>query len=172
MRIKANLRQIKKFIKIITETRGYSHRIKRKTYDEIIKILEITLLTQIFKSHNETWHIPNHKTLERRISSGDEHPDGEDYSQEYLDRKEISGGVFKPHAFREYRFWRNIRIKESFAVDGVVVEIEDYKKPVRGLDVIKHHESKRSVLRATYLLSWKSILKTILTTYAKEIKKL
>lgn len=180
MRIKVSLEQAIKLIDIMNNPNDWT--LQKHALREVLPVLWRTINNKIFKNHDETYHIPDLSTLVDRIKKHDTRPDGVSrygtphYNQDYLDRKKRFKNVpFLPHVFDDFNFWRNIKIKArqySKGKIGLQMDLREHggsKNDIKGIVI---HENTRSVLRATFLLAWKEIIKRILKSYARRIKRL
>lgn len=160
MEIELTLEQLNSFLKKLSP----STVIKKKALKKVSGVLESTLRNKIFVSHDRTYHIKSKEDLISMIKNKDfSPPHGKSYNKKYLKLKEKMGED-KPHKFEQYTFW-NSEIKD----DGERVQLSaDFSSNAKGFDYLSLHEKNRSVIKATFLLSWQEIIKEILETYKKE----
>lgn len=162
-RIKATVQQALKFVRLESIDQRYTWNV----LEEVVPLLEDVLKNEVFRSHQETYHIPDEQALVARIRAGDTTPDGAQYNLEYLQRK-LKQGETRPHKLANYAFWIGVNAKHKR--NELEVRWSDPGTITKAFDYITLHESKRSVLKSVFLLAWERLITQIIDKYAEFIQ--
>ena len=163
---------LSKFIKFLDNLKNGT--VNDKAYDKIKRTLRHTLDTEVFghqQHEGNVFEIPTQSDLELLIMGGGRShrpgkPRESHYSKEYLRKKKRMG--LPAHEWKGKGFTDGTEvIKQS---GRVIIRTPSAKTTVRGYNYGPIHESKKSVLKYTFLLSWQQIIKDIVKTYKDELR--
>lgn len=179
-RVKTTLKKFRRFLRY-----GQQEVVKKNVMNKIEPVLRKTLKNKVFTKHPdpETYHIPDISTLKHRMLSSNFAADGKPYNEEYEKRK-IDIGETTAHKWGNYAFWDGtqvinwvdkveVRATQPTVKPGGVLE-KQYRggtpTSTKKFNYMAHHEERRSVIKATWLLSWKDIVDIIELEYINAIK--
>ncbi len=144
------------------------YTIRRKALIDAKHVLENVFAKRIFTNHGDTDHISSKSELRRLIRAKAKAPKGKAYNEEYLARKRRMG-EHSPHKYENYGFWMGTTI--SFDSGSLVMKTRQLTSSKKKFDYLTLHENRRSVLKATFLRGWQSVVNIIMARYAIEAQR-
>jgi len=170
MKIELTLEQLNKFLKKLNP----KTIVRDEALKEIGKVLQHSLDTNVFTSHDDTLFIPTKDELRRLIRTGGTPQKGAPYNQEYL-KKKRRRGEYLPHMYENYNFRYGTKIQAGRG--SVIMSVTPTGKNITGnfkdgsKNYVEYHERHRSVLKTAFFRAWQDIIDKTIETYANEAQK-
>jgi hypothetical protein len=161
---------LEKFLEFVKNLQNGT--VNTRAYEQIAGTLKDTLRNQIFGdySHTRVFEIPTQTDLEVLIMAGGRshkpsQPREAHYSEEYLEKKKSMN--LPAHEYKNKGFVQGTEVIRE--TDRVLIRTPSDKTTARGYNYGPIHESKKSVLKMTFLSSWTRIMENIINSYVDEL---
>lgn len=173
MKITITLEKLKNFLEIIDTPYGANYRGLLKC----MPILEEEFKQTFLRGYGDVSQISTKEEMAKLISGGKAHKPltprpGPNYNEEYLDLKD-NYGEYYPHKFLDYGFWMGTDIDPI----GSSIRMKTQPGSKTGNfsagqgDYLSFHETRRSVLKKTFINAWQRIIDELIKNYAEEAQK-